>query len=91
MRAFALTGPLSSVELDDGSAVFNPISWDTHLLNSSATAVLQFISDAPRTEGEVVVLLEELLEAGSRPEAAGHAAAVLGELQRLGLIRSESV
>ena len=90
MPAFALTGPLKSVELDDGSAVFNPVSWDTHLLNSAATAVLQFIRDAPRTENEVALLLEELLEAGSRPEAASHANAVLDELQRLGLIRSGS-
>jgi PqqD family protein of HPr-rel-A system len=88
MPTFALTGPVRSVELDDGSAVFNPISWDTHLLNSAATAVLQFIEEAPRAEGEVVALLEELLDAGSRSEAARHAAAVLDELQRLGLVGS---
>ncbi len=88
MPTFALTGPLRSVELDDGSAVFNPGSWDTHLLNSAATAVLQFIEEAPRAEGEVVALLEELLEADSRSEAASHASAVLDELRRLGLVAS---
>jgi PqqD family protein of HPr-rel-A system len=87
MRLFALKGPVRSVELDDGSAVFNPISWDTHLLNGAASAVLQFIEEAPRAEGEVVALLEELLDADSRPQAASHAAAVLEELQRLGLVR----
>ena len=87
MPKFALTGPLRSAELDDGSAVFNPISWDTHLLNGAATAVLQFIDEAPRTESEIVLLLEELLESGSRPQAASHTTSVLDELQRLGLIR----
>ncbi len=87
MRAFVATaGPLRSAELEDGLAVFNPVSWDTHLLNSAAAVVLRCIEEAPRTESEVVLLLEELLDEESRPQAVNHARAVLADLQRLGLI-----
>lgn len=88
MEVFATVGPLRSAELLDGLAVFNPTSWDTHLLNGAAAAVLQFIEQAPRTESEVTLLLEDLLEDQSRPQAADHSTAVLAELLRLRLIRS---
>jgi PqqD family protein of HPr-rel-A system len=90
MPVLALNGPLKATNLDDGLAVFNPTSWDTHLLNGAAAAVLQFIEQAPRTESEVTLLLEELLEDQSRPQAADHSAAVLAELLRLRLIRSSA-
>lgn len=83
--------PLKIVEFDDGVAVFNPLSWDTHLLNDSAATVLEFLMHAARTEDEVTALLAEMLDEESRSDAARHARSVLGELSHLRLITEASI
>ena len=77
---------LRFAELDDGLAVFEPSSGLTHLLNDAAAAVLEFLFEQPRSEADVVFLLEQLLEEGKRGEAAKHASQVLGDLLQLHLI-----
>jgi len=87
-QLFVPASSLKIFPLDDGIAVFNSLSWDTHLLNDSAAAVLDLLLLAPRTEDEVTALLVELLDEGSRAEAAKHAKTVLGELSHLRLVTS---
>ena len=86
---FKPASPLKVLEFEDGIAVFNSLTWDTHLLNDSAGAVLEFIISAPRTMDDVGSLLEELLDEHSRVDAAQHAETVLAELAQLRLITEE--
>ena len=50
---------------DDSVVVFNPASWDTHLLNESAALILELLTKKPRS-------LQELVEAlaGDRAPSA---------------------
>lgn len=66
--------------------VFNAVSWETHLLNQAAGAVLQFISQSPRSGEEVAALLADLLVERERPMAARHAKATVEQLESLGLV-----
>jgi len=87
---FTAAAPLKVLEFEDGIAVFNPLTWDTHLLNDSAAAVLEFVLRGPRCEDEVAALLAELLDDESRADAAKHAETVLAELSQLRLITQRS-
>ena len=66
--------------------VFDEASWDTHVLNAAAGAMLLSIAEAPRTVDELTALLEELLRESERPQAGAHARATLDQLHALGLI-----
>jgi PqqD family protein of HPr-rel-A system len=45
--------------LDGEAAVFNPVTWQTHLLNDAGALVLDALRAAPRTEDEIVALLAD--------------------------------
>ena len=72
---------------DDDAVVFDPLSWDAHLLNPAAISVLALLTEAPRSEAEIAAFLAEALQADEQPHAAAHARRLLGELQSLGLVR----
>lgn len=84
--AYVPATSLKLQELEDGLAVFSPLSWDTHLLNESAAAVLESVMQAPRTEQELTDLLAELLDESGRAEAARYARSIITELSQLNLI-----
>jgi len=71
---------------DDEAMVFNPLTWETHLLNGVAMSVLDALASGPRTEAR---LLDEVwrgdreLEPGSGRDAALR---FLHELDSLGLV-----
>lgn len=65
--------------------VFNPVSWETHLLNAAAGEVLLALADRPQTVAEIGALLADLLAPEERSSAAAHAEATLQQLQALGL------
>lgn len=71
----------------DATVVFDPLSWDAHLLNPSAHAVLELLLEAPRSEDEIIEFLEEVLRVEDQPQAAAHGQRLIGELRSLGLIR----
>lgn len=73
---------------EDGSLVLNSLSWETHLLNSDATQVLDLLRDASGSEPE---LMEELLagEEANEQERARYGrllSSALSSLETLGLI-----
>jgi PqqD family protein of HPr-rel-A system len=72
---------------DDEAVVFDPVSWDAHLLNPAAIAVLELLLDAPRSENEVIEFFADALRFEEQPHAVAHAHRLIGELRSLGLIR----
>jgi PqqD family protein of HPr-rel-A system len=72
--------------LGDDAVVFNPSSWETHLLNPAAAAILLAIARAPKTDAELADLLGRLLRDGDRSAAQHHAQATVGQLGSLGLV-----
>ena len=83
---------LRVLEFEDEAVVFNPLSWDAHLLNPAAIAVLELLLEAPRSESEIVAFLREALQPEEQPQASAYAQRLISELQTLGLVRlSESI
>ena len=77
---------LRVITLDDDAVVFNPFSWETHLLNPAAALVLDIAAAAPCTEAAVAEVLAEVLDEDERPLAAEHAHRLLWELAGLRLL-----
>ena len=85
----ATRGPVRCVVFDDETVLFNPHSWDTHVLNEAAAATLEFVTEAPRARSEVTQFFAEALAPEHAAEADEHAARVLDELRRLSLLERE--
>ena len=84
---FVAVDSLRVRSFDDEAVVFDPLSWDAHLLNPAAIAVLELLLEAPRSEDDVVAFLADALKSEEQPQAAAHARRLIGELQSLGLVR----
>lgn len=65
--------------------VFDDLSWDAHLLNGAASAVLDLLRQAPRSEQDIADFLCDALHPSEQPAAASHAQRLLAELVSLGL------
>lgn len=85
---FVAREDLRILDLGDEAVVFDPLSWDAHLLNPAAVAVLDLLQRAPRSERDVEEFLRDGLRPDVRAEAAEHARRLLAELQSLGLARA---
>jgi PqqD family protein of HPr-rel-A system len=85
---FAATDGIRVLNFEDESIVFNPTSWDAHLLNAAAAAVLESLADGPRSVGEIEVLLREALRETEQADATEHARRLLHEFEQLGLVHS---
>ena len=72
----------------DEALVFNPITWETHLLNGVAVRVLDGLFSGPRPEAELIAEVcggDGLVEgAASMPDEIGR---FLEELESLGLAK----
>jgi PqqD family protein of HPr-rel-A system len=82
---FVATEGIRILMFEDESVVFNPTSWDAHLLNAAAVAVLDELGQAPRSVAEVELLLRESLLETERADASSHAHRLLHEFEELGL------
>mgnify|MGYP002784245996 CR=1 FL=1 len=76
----------------DGALVFNPLTWETHLLNPAAMQILDALSAAPRDTG---ALADELahghdVDADARTAFAAQVGAALAEMEVLGLVRRDA-
>lgn len=71
---------------DDELVVFNPETWDTHILNAAAALVFSELATAPRSAQEIESLLADALTADERENAADQARRLLDDLHTLGLI-----
>lgn len=86
---FASVAGLTVRHLDNEAIVFDPLSWDAHVLNPAALAVLELLQERARSEAEIVSFLLDVLLAEEQPQAASHARRLLEDLKSLGLIRSD--
>ena len=77
---------LRVVPLDDEAVVFNPFSWETHVLNPAAALVLDIAADAPCSAADIAEVFAEVLDDDERPRAAEHAHSVLAQLLGLRLL-----
>lgn len=82
---FVASAGLRILDLGDETVVFDGLSWDAHLLNGAASAVLDLLLQAPRSEHDIADFLRDALRPSDQPEAAGHAQRLLAELVSLGL------
>lgn len=83
---FATASGLRVAWVDDDAIVFNPFSWETHLLNPAAALVLEFASTGPCSEAGIAEVLAEVLDERERRQAAEHAHGVLKQLLGLRLL-----
>ena len=68
------------------AVVFNPLSWETHLLNETAAHVVESLHHGPRSVEELSAALVEGLDPESAPEVyADQIAALMVELEAFGL------
>jgi PqqD family protein of HPr-rel-A system len=86
-RRFTVVDGLRYRHFDDEAVVFDPLSWDAHLLNPAAMAVLDLLLETPRSEPEVAAFLAEVLQSGDRDNGATHATRLIHDLLSLGLVR----
>ena len=70
--------------------VFDEVSWDTHLLNEAAAALLLSMSESPRTLDELTALLEDALVEAERSRARAYAAETVEQLRSLGLVVADA-
>jgi PqqD family protein of HPr-rel-A system len=74
--------PAERFEWDGEAVLLNPVSWQTHLLNEAAGALLEAIEDGPRDEVELVAIFTD---EGELPRA-DEVRRALAELECLGFI-----
>lgn len=79
---------LRVLDFGDQCAVFDPVSWDVHLLNPAAIGALELFAAEPRSIVDVEAFLVDALQDDERGRAHEHAGRVTAELVSLGLIRS---
>jgi PqqD family protein of HPr-rel-A system len=84
---YAVVEGIRAFDFDHESIVFNPLSWDAHLLNAAATAVLDLLASGPQSAAAVEEFLGDLLVDSEKGEAAAHSQRLLNELSHLGLIQ----
>ena len=85
-RRYALAPEVRLRRVDDDAVVFNPFSWETHLLNPAAALVLEQSALGDCTETGVAEVLAEVLDESERPHAEQHARQLLDELVSLRLL-----
>lgn len=83
---YALAPGVRVLTLDGDAVVFNPFSWETHVLNAAAALVLDLASERSCTLAGVGDMFAELLSAEEQPRAEEHARRLLGELVSLRLL-----
>jgi PqqD family protein of HPr-rel-A system len=89
-RRFALAPAAGRVApIGDCVAVFNAASFETHVCNPAAGALLELIAEQPRSVDELAAHLAEWLAPEQRATAAAHAEAVLEQLRSLGLVNCQ--
>lgn len=80
---------LRVASFDGESVVFNPSSWETHVLNVAASLLLEAVASAPCSEADLVEVLTEALDDEDRLQAAEHVRQVVADFGRLRLVRAQ--
>jgi PqqD family protein of HPr-rel-A system len=73
---------------DDGALVFNPLTWETHLVNPAAMQILDALRAAPRDTAALtdVLVAGRELDHAERATYAAQVGAALAEMAVLGLV-----
>jgi PqqD family protein of HPr-rel-A system len=77
---------LRAVALDDELVVFNPTTWETHILNAAAAVVLDALAERPRTAQQVADLLQDSICVEEASHTGRWATDLLSQLESLSLI-----
>ena len=87
-----LSNPADTAVLrfDDETLVFNPATWETHLLNESASLVLGALLEGPRSVDEIVATVTEVSDAAVPDGFAEQVGELLGQLESLGLVSARA-
>lgn len=85
---YAAVEGIRSFDFGDEWIVFNPLSWDAHLLNAAAAIVLELLGGEAQSEAEIAAYLGDLLVDEERTAAPEHARRLIGELVQLGLVHA---
>jgi len=73
------------------AVVFNPLSWETHLLNETAAHVVESLRRGPQGAWELATALTEGLDPDSGPQVyVDQVATLLEELEGLGIAVREA-
>jgi PqqD family protein of HPr-rel-A system len=84
---YEVVAGLRIASFEDELVVFNPTSWETHVLRPAASLLLEAALSAPCTESQFLAVLEQALDDEDRPQATEHARRLLAELLQLRLLR----
>jgi len=76
----------SVLRVDDEALVFNPATWETHLLNESASLVLGSLLAGAGTIDEIVATVTRVSGAAVPDGFAEQVGDLLGQLESLGLV-----
>jgi PqqD family protein of HPr-rel-A system len=74
---------------EDGALIFNPVSWETHLVAAPAIRVVEALARGPLSETELAARVADGEDDPARSAGVlDHVRTVLEELERLGLVFS---
>lgn len=77
---------IRTIPLDDELVVFNPVSWETHLLNPAGAQLFEALLEGTLSLRELRVELEALRSGQDEPIREEQIEALLAELEDLGLV-----
>ena len=83
---YAAVDGIRTLDFGDECVVFNPLSWDAHILNAAAALVLDLLGGEAQGTDEVAAVLRDVLVDSERTEAPAHARRLIHELMELGLV-----
>jgi PqqD family protein of HPr-rel-A system len=78
------------LRFDDEALVFNPATWETHLLNESASLVLGALLEGPRSVDEIVATVRRVCSVPVPDGFADQVGDLLGQLESLGLVSASA-
>ncbi|MCU0949493.1 MAG: HPr-rel-A system PqqD family peptide chaperone [Burkholderiaceae bacterium] len=85
--AYAAAAGLRLRELDDGALAFQPVSWEVHILNPAAAAILLSCQESPRDLDWIAGFIGELTGETDHAKLRRQCVDLLDELGRLGLVQ----
>ena len=87
-----LSDPANTAVLrfDDEAVVFNPATWETHLLNESASLVLGALLEGPRSVDEIVAIVMRVSDVPVPDGFSEQVGELLGQLESLGLVSARA-
>jgi PqqD family protein of HPr-rel-A system len=81
---------IAVLRFDDEALVFNPATWETHLLNESASLVLGTLLEGPRSVDDIVATVTRVSDAAVPDGFPEQVVDLLGQLESLGLVSASA-